>query len=481
MKKLIILIVVTLLMGCQQVAPEVDEERGLALPDEGKIHLFIGQDLEAVGGLEDYNQGYIDYFGMPAGITTYTGVSDMDGLNRFTNYGAGDVHAKAYMDDDKFKDTMMAIGFFMVDDLETTINGEYDLHLKELADFIKAYENTIFLRIGYEFNNGGNHYDPDLYIKAYRYVCDYLNNEKVMNYVSVWQADERGTSEELMKWYPGDDYVDWMAYSYFNQDPNVIGLGILDLAREYNKPVMIAEVTPRVDIFLEDNFVMWHTWYQTFLTHVRDNIDVVKAVSYINCRWRTQEMWLGQGWGDSRLQLTDYYRDHWLEELQSGIWNYQTIITDTMTYEQMEEDAYPVGTLMPGEAVVGALEAEDAAHMGNVVIYDDPYASGKKGMAYIFETGDLLTFENMPASSGLMIRYAANVMEATEGETQTGTIGLYIDGIRVQDLFFKGTGSWVESYNMVEVSIDIEEGSNFSIGFKDGDTPMNVDCIVPKE
>lgn len=474
MKKLMILFLL-LLVGCQ------GEDTNIGLPEDNKVWLFIGQDLESVGGLKDYDEGYVDYFGMPSGVTTYTGISDMDGLNRFTNYGAGDIHAKAYMEDSNFDQAMMAIGLYMVDDLENTINGDYDHHLDELSEFIKAYDKMIFLRIGYEFNNGGNHYHPELYIEAFKYVCDYLDQQKVKNYVSVWQADERGTAEELMAWYPGDDYVDWMAYSYFNQDPETIGTGMLELARTHNKPVFIAEVTPRVDIYLEDHFVMWHTWYQDFFDHVQKHMDVVKGVSYINCRWRTQAMWQGQGWGDSRLQLTEYYREHWLEALQSGIWHYNGIATDDKTYVFTEKDAYPVGTLMPGESVIGAIEAENAQGVGHVVFYDDPYASNKKGMAYIYQTGDFLTFDDMPATSKLMLRYASNVREATDGATQTGIIGLYVDGKRVQDLFFKGTGSWVESYNMIEVSIDIPEGSSFSIGFEEGDTAMNVDCIVPKE
>lgn len=480
MRKFIVLLACLLLFSCQDTGEE-GKIKNLSLPDEGKVLLFIGQDLEAIGGLEDYDEGYIDYFGMPAGITTYTGISDMDGLNRFTNYGAGDVHAKAYLDNDRFNETMMAIGLYMVDDLERTLLGEYDHHLDELAEFIKTYDNSVFLRIGYEFNNGGNHYDPDTYIAAYQYVCDYLNQASVSNFISVWQADERGTSEELIKWYPGDDYVDWMAYSYFNQDPAIIGQGILELAKEHDKPVMIAEVTPRVDIYLEDNFVMWHTWYQDFLNHVKDNKDLIKAVSYINCRWRTQEMWQGQGWGDSRLQLTEYYRDHWLEELESGLWQFQSLNSHKTTYTMTEKDDYPSGTLMPGESVMGAFEAENGQALGNVIQYEDPYASGQKGMAYIYEPGDRIIFSDLPQSSKILLRYASNVEEAAEGENQTGKIGLYVDGVRVQDIIFKGTGSWVESYEIIEISVDIKENSSLAIGFEEGDTAMNVDCIVPKE
>ena len=62
-----------------------------------------------------------------------------------------------------------------------------------------------------------------------------------------------------------------------------------------------------------------------------------------------------------------------------------------------------------------------------------------------------------------------------------GVIGIFIDGKRVLHLEFENTGSWVENYNMINVEIDIPECSTFSIGYDEGDTAMNINCIVPNE
>lgn len=44
-------------------------------PKDGECLVFIGQDLEAIGGLDDYQEGYADFFETPAGVTVYTNLS----------------------------------------------------------------------------------------------------------------------------------------------------------------------------------------------------------------------------------------------------------------------------------------------------------------------------------------------------------------------------------------------------------------------
>ena len=44
-------------------------------PADGECLFFIGQDLGAIGGLENYSDGYCDHFDIPAGFTVYTNFS----------------------------------------------------------------------------------------------------------------------------------------------------------------------------------------------------------------------------------------------------------------------------------------------------------------------------------------------------------------------------------------------------------------------
>lgn len=215
------------------------------VPDEG-AWLFIGQDLGAVGGLENYDNGYIDYFGEPAGVTTYTGTKSLGGLYTLDNWGAGDVCAQYYLEDSDFDDVMIAIGLDMVGDLDNINAGGRDDEIRRLGEWISSSDRPVFLRIGYEFDGEWNNYEPESYKLAYVKIVDDLKAMGVDNFVAVWQSAELGDADYYMQWWPGDDYVDWVAYSYFNSPLEEIGQGMLEIAREKNKPVFIAELTPEI-------------------------------------------------------------------------------------------------------------------------------------------------------------------------------------------------------------------------------------------
>ena len=146
---------------------------------------------------------------------------------------------------------MMAIGLYMVGDLPNVVSGARDANITLLGDFIKDVGNPVFLRIGYEFDGSWNGYDKTLYVQAFRRIMDRLRAEGVTNVVSVWQSSGFTTNKSsLLQWYPGDDYVDWVGYSYFKQS-NPSG-GMMTIARERRKPVMIAEATPQRNLSLGD-------------------------------------------------------------------------------------------------------------------------------------------------------------------------------------------------------------------------------------
>ena len=98
--------------------------------------------------------------------------------------------------------------------------------------------------------------------------------------------------KELEEWYPGDEYVDWCAYSFFSRYEDAQPM--IDFARKRNKPIFIAEATPSIEengvskkIDLGDSLSqieVWEKWFNPFFKTIQDNTDVVKAVSYINCK-----------------------------------------------------------------------------------------------------------------------------------------------------------------------------------------------------
>ncbi len=278
-------------------------------PSEGKKLLIIGQDLGAVGGLEAYTEGYIDAFDthFPAGITTYTSLPSLAGLAEPTNWGAGDVHGAAYLTDPAFKHSCIAIGLYLVDQLKGIIAGEHDKAIVQLAQWIKATKRPVFLRIGYEFDGEWNHYKPQHYIKAWRHIVHLFDQEEVQNVAYVWQSVGISTPK-FNKLYPGDEYVNWVGYSHF--DGLKPGQGMQAFAEEHDKPLMIAEATPRIELDRGNPQAHWNHWFDPLFRTVYQS-NRIKAVAYINADCDRQPMWIGKGWGDSRVQASPFINDCW--------------------------------------------------------------------------------------------------------------------------------------------------------------------------
>jgi beta-mannanase len=177
----------------------------------------------------------------------------------------------------------------------------------------------VFLRIGYEFDGSWNGYNATQYKAAFRHIVDRLRANGVTNVVTVWQSSGYQTNaSSLMQRYPGDDYVDWVGYSYFNQSWNP-GDGMLDIARERRKPVMVAEATPKRNLSLGNPITHWDAWFGPFFDRIEADSDQIKAVAYINSRWFDSPEW-SAGWGDSRVQIRPEIKQRWLERLAHPMW-----------------------------------------------------------------------------------------------------------------------------------------------------------------
>ena len=135
--------------------------------------------------------------------------------------------------------------------------------------------------------------------------------------------------------------MDWLAFSIFAHPdgpslvamdyepapPTVLIDEVLTLAREKDKPVMIAEASPRTfnieelhkshhigiydgpagegrhPVSVDD---IWSACYGPMFELMNENSDVIHALAYINVDWDAQSMW-GEPyesgyWGDSRVE-----------------------------------------------------------------------------------------------------------------------------------------------------------------------------------
>jgi len=339
MKKIVCAAAAVFMAACN-TAPELPPKAKFE-PDDNRCLVFVGQELEAVGGVAGH-AGYVDYFGAPAGITVYTNIRPgdtsygyvyrgLDGLTFESDWGAGKCFADKQLASPAMARCDVAIGLELVNHEARVAAGEHDRYIRDLAAWIKGIApRRVFLRIGYEFDgHAWNHYDPDNYVKAFRRIHTMFEELGVTNVAYVWQS--AGTSkdvQELLSYYPGDEYVDWFAYSHFAGGKSQT---MIDLARARRKPVFIAEATPmfaregaasaELDLGKpEQADSAWRTWFAALFATIENNPDVVKAVSYINCNWPSQPMWQADtnifSKIDARLQTNPDIRAKWKRKME---------------------------------------------------------------------------------------------------------------------------------------------------------------------
>ena len=260
---------------------------------------------------------------LPAGFAFYTSLSGSATQNDMSRY-------KTYMD--KYPNTMLQLaiwtgareqgypGYY----LDQIVDGQYDANIFALATSCKNFGKPIFIRFGYEFDGWHNAYPPDKYITAYKYFVDRMRYLGVTNVAYVWHSWGVGAyygnddypeyypalpagqevTQEL--WYPGDDYVDWVALSVFgiswgDLSTNQVVQWLISFAEDHEKPVMLAETAAIKTSGVSDpNWVIENTiWFDNVFNLINNN-DVVKTFTYINVDWEADNP--SSTWGDTRIQ-----------------------------------------------------------------------------------------------------------------------------------------------------------------------------------
>ncbi|MBI2032711.1 MAG: hypothetical protein HYT09_03645 [Candidatus Levybacteria bacterium] len=142
-------------------------------------------------------------------------------------------------------------------------NGSFDPYLRAWAKDAKAYGKPVILRYAHEMNghwfpwsawkadggNGKNYYNvgntPENYVKAWQHVYDVVKKEqKATNVKFLWAPWGSGIPT---KWFPGNDYVDYVgfdSYAALDKDKSMADLydplikGLRDISK---KKIIVAE------------------------------------------------------------------------------------------------------------------------------------------------------------------------------------------------------------------------------------------------
>jgi pimeloyl-ACP methyl ester carboxylesterase len=198
-----------------------------------------------------------------------------------------------------------------------------------------------------EFDNPSFGYsdEPESFALAFRSMVDAceVHFKKCRQKVAfVWHSWGAPKVVELARFYPGDQYVDWVGISLFQQlypwarntEEGEFSGGtmeqvteVLEFATARDKPIMIAESTPffGMDLAEQDPSILqqynltvhdvdiWDLWFQPTLDLI-EQYDI-GMWSYINCDWNSQPMWQGIGFGDTRLASSPRVMEQWMDQV----------------------------------------------------------------------------------------------------------------------------------------------------------------------
>jgi hypothetical protein len=289
----------------------------------------------------------------PAATMFYTDIQTLRGLDVPIDYGSGVEYAQGLAE--AFPHSGIQIGLWLngTAGCQDIVDGALDEKIHELYSYLHHVDvPKIFLRLGYEFDNPSFGYsdDPALYQQAFRKMVtmceDQLHprhscHDKIAFCWHSWAAP-KVADVALDDFYPGDDVVDWIGISVFQQlypwannaktEQAFAGgskdqvVEVLEFAKQHDKPVMIAESTPFGGIYMDDGAYNhtpivvgedpWSLWFQPTLELI-ETYDIAMW-SYINCDWNAQPMWKGVGFGDTRVSVSSEVMEHWRSQILSS-------------------------------------------------------------------------------------------------------------------------------------------------------------------
>lgn len=315
---------------------------GKFVPNRLGTLLAIGQDANSIDSFSSSTTT------VPAALSGYTSINYLEGIDTEASYGTGPQHLSRLAD--AYPNSALVVAVYLVDQLEKFNSGSLDTNMDVLIDKLVALDRPIYLRWGYEFDGPHNHYDPSLFITAWKKAYDRIKEKGAdKNIAMVWHSGafcgQNFGNNPISAWYPGNEYVDLMGISVFTpQDCNYSAQNTLvNFARNQNIPVIIAESTPQGYDVTDTTIApvqgpnrgvtsskssqnIWDEWYQPFFNYIDSNKDVIRLVAYINADWNEQGFWsapynMGY-WGDSRVQENLLIESNWNSSTKSPEWVY---------------------------------------------------------------------------------------------------------------------------------------------------------------
>jgi len=182
--------------------------------------------------------------------------------------------------------------------LEAISNGNYNSYITTFAQDAKNWGNLVYLRFAHEMNgnwypwdgyHNGESSGPARYISAWKHIHDIFTSVEATNVAFVWSPNHISVPNEswneAVGYYPGDDYVDWIAIDGYNwgngnwQTFDQIFSAIYATFESYGKNMMVGEFACATDE--AENKADWITdaFYE-----IKDNYPEIKIFNWFNIK-----------------------------------------------------------------------------------------------------------------------------------------------------------------------------------------------------
>ena len=178
------------------------------------------------------------------------------------------------------------------DGLASIARGDYDFYLDEWAQEAARFGKPMLVRLAHEMNDpyrypwGPQNNEPRHFIAAWRHVADRFRAAGATNVLWVWSPHVAYPESEA--YWPGDDYVDWVAtgglnygtVAYWSQwwsFQDIFGQHY-DFLAGFGKPIMVAEFG---SLAIGGDRA---AWYRDALTDLRTRFPEVHALLFFHMR-----------------------------------------------------------------------------------------------------------------------------------------------------------------------------------------------------
>jgi hypothetical protein len=232
--------------------------------------------------------------------------------------------------------------------LDDILEGKWDAYIDRWADGAREYGRPFFVAWGLEMNGNwfpwsGIFYDgkkavpgsnpvafegPERFKRCYRYVVDRVRGRGAKNILWVFHANNFSEPPEewnrMAQYYPGADYVDWLAVSaYGKQFPNEPWADLLDVLEDPyqelceldpTKPIMLAEFGVGEFPSTGDKA----EWFKEAFAALEYKMPRIKAAVYWHERWQNEDQTYSNLRINSSGESLEAYRTavsdrYWLE------------------------------------------------------------------------------------------------------------------------------------------------------------------------